>query len=475
MANAIITCDLGLGDSGKGTTVDFLTRVLKPDLIVRHNGGSQAAHNVVTPEGVWHCFASFGAGMLVPGTKTFLSSKMIISPDAFLNEGEALIAKGVTDVFERTYISHNSPVVTPWHTMVGQMLELERGDKRHGSCGMGIGQAVYDSDAGRGIIVGDLFGYEKLLKKLTQIFEAKKKIALGIHRRGFDGPNSTEMLQRFDYFMTERTVQNVFDRYRDFSSLMGSRVLLDQQFLAGKFETIIFEGAQGALLDREYGFAPYITKSKTTHHNANALLHQARSSVKTHKIGVVRTYGHRHGAGPFPTESKWLVSRLQDKLNKENEWQGKFRVGWLDLVALRYGAAINDGIDSLSVTCLDQLNGLKEIKICVGYKYLGQNKDVERYFETGRDLNGSLELTGIKRMFEGREVVAKILMDCKPNYITLPGWTVEKPIKSFGDLPNNAQTFLRFLESREGLGAPISIISLGPRSDQKILVRNPLD
>ena len=115
---------------------------VKGGLIVRHNGGHQAAHNVVTPEGVRHCFSSFGSGMLIPGTKTFLSSKMLISPDAFLNEGEILKSKGVTDVFERTFISDNCPIVTPWHTMVGQMLELERDEARHGSCGMGVGQAV---------------------------------------------------------------------------------------------------------------------------------------------------------------------------------------------------------------------------------------------------------------------------------------------------------------------------------------------
>ncbi|MBI3632889.1 MAG: adenylosuccinate synthetase [Candidatus Vogelbacteria bacterium] len=475
MTKAIIICDLGLGDGGKGTIVDFLTRKLHADLIVRHNGGPQAAHNVVNSGGIGHCFASFGSGMLVPGTKTLLSSKMLISPDAFLNEGEALKTHGVADIFERTFVGENCPIITPWHTMVGQLLELERGDRRHGSCGMGFGQAVYDNDAGKALLVRDLARPTKFIRaKLKNIFDAKRQIALGILRRGVTNPNFAKMQDRFNYFMNERIVDNVYDRYHYFNWKMGRNVVLDQQFLARDYNTIIFEGAQGALLDREYGFAPYITKSKTTYHNAKALLNQSRTGAQMHKLGIIRAYGHRHGAGPFPTESRWLGSRLCDELNKENVWQGKFRIGWLDIIMLRYGAQINDGVDSLCVTCLDQLSGLKEIKVCVSYKYLGSSKDVEKYFVTSRYFSGDLELTDIKRSFEGREEVARILMDCKPNYITLPGWTIDHQPKNFEDLPENAKTFLQFLESKVALGAPISIISFGPQSDQKIIVSDSL-
>ncbi len=463
MGKVFVVCDIGFGDGGKGTTVDVLTASFGIKDIVRH-GGPQAAHNVVNSDGLRHCFAQFGSGMLQNDIRTYLSEKMLVAPSALLNEYEMLKLKVSQDPLTRTFFSPKSIVVTPWHIMVGQILEIMRGNQRHGSCGMGVGQTIYDSEKGLYLTISEMLDRNILKNKLKNIFEIKKDEAL----RLIEDTHNKEAEDRFDYFLSQRSLEAVFEEYLLFAEKISGQTIYFSDFVSINSKGVIFEGSQGALLDRRFGFYPNITKSIVTHHNASLMFNSISSQDKIHKLGIMRAYGHRHGTGLFPTENAWLSRRIQDVYNPSNIWQGNFRIGWLDLTLLRYGIDVNDGIDSIVITCLDQLDGLISLKICDGYVYKGNiTPEIYRYFDTEPGPSGLIRINAIKKSMENREFVGKIIAQCQPIYKIMPGWSMAKNRK--GQLHKNLLKFLNFIESKDGLGVPISIISLGPRNIDKIL------
>jgi adenylosuccinate synthase len=265
------------------------------------------------------------------------------------------------------------------------------------------------------------------------------------------------MEEAYRHFLKRSDAPTLFRTYRQILWSTGATIESSQRSLLDSVmrgRKLIFEGAQGALLDRQRGFPPYVTKSDTTCRNALELMSESGLAHQPFKLGVLRTYGHRHGAGPFVTEDESLRPRFDDELNSQNPWQGRFRVGWMDLPALRYGIRLNGGVDGLAVTGLDRLSGLETIYVCSSYREpLGQ--ETAEFPADGRSLT---------------EWVTK----CQPQgWIELPGWQEDiSHIRRFADLPFTAQAYIRFLESAEGLGVPIEIASVGPRSDQKIFLRS---
>lgn len=355
MSTAVLVAGLGFGDEGKGTTVDYLCAKRNADLVVRYNGGAQAAHNVVLPDGRHHVFAQIGSGFF-QGADTFLSRFMLVEPVALLAEMDALRRMGF-DPARSLYIDKRAVIITGYHRAANRILERIRGDKgRHGSCGMGVGEARRDELDGLALRVEDLRRGPVSVELLHAIREKKLK---ELPDRWMDIASEEEAA-----IFSENTPAQWSGAY---GSCIPYESIVDENFLKERMmgRTIIFEGAQGVLLDEDYGFYPYNSWTNTTFANAETLLKENGFNGLIEKCGVLRTYMTRHGAGPFPTELPPVPYDGTQKVehNKTGPWQGNFRIGNLDLVALRYAVEVLGGVDYLALTHMDCVPE----KVCWGY------------------------------------------------------------------------------------------------------------
>jgi adenylosuccinate synthase len=363
---AILVIDLGFGDAGKGTIVDFLARRLNSRLVVRFNGGPQAGHNVVTDDGRHHTFAQFGAASFIPGTRTLLASPVLIEPYAIFNEAAHLESVGVRAPIGRLMIDRRCPVITPAHQAANRLREIARGSAAHGTCGMGVGETMADviDRPDEVICAGELGDGQVVRRKLMRLIERKQaELCDAIAGRG-DSPwarQAAETLLRPTWI--DAAVEN-------YAELSRHATLLDEAevgaTLRAETTPVLFEGAQGVLLDQSFGFHPHTTWSDTTFGGANAVLDECRFSGERHRIGVLRTYCTRHGAGPMVTEDASLAPLLPEPHNTAAGWQGMFRVGSFDAVMARYALSVVGGVDGLAITHLDRLSVLPP-RICVGY------------------------------------------------------------------------------------------------------------
>ncbi len=339
-------CVIGLcyGDEGKGGIVDYLTRQLNSKLTVRFSGGPQASHHVVLPDGRWHGFSQWGAGTFA-GAKTYLASNMMIEPYAMFNECAALKEKGIVDPWALLTIDPECRVITPWHWKLNRLRELLRGKKRHGSCGMGIGEARHDELTFQDPLLAiDLGRWDVLDRIRARLLQQ----AYVLH--GYNGLTYMDV----DNDTTER-VCAAHAMMRE--SMTISRVDVTKQ------ENVIFEGSQGMLLDESIGTAPHNTWSDLKPQQAMTL------QPDLHVVGVVPTIWSRHGAGPFPTEFKEPQPAFYNH-NHQNPWQGAVRYGGFDYDALNKMSA-TVSIDSIALTKLDiptsineaRINGIRPISI----------------------------------------------------------------------------------------------------------------
>ena len=476
---AVILCDLGYGDAGKGTMVDYLCRREHYEWNVRYTGGPQAAHYVVLPDDQWHLFAHFGSGTFTRGVKTLLAASTFIAPYNLLAEEELLKKKfGVGDALARLSIDSRAAVIMPWHKMLGRMREIARGVERHGSCGQGVGEAVADVDSELALAMRDLAGGKKLFRQLRRIAEMKCAIAMILIGEAEDRDTRWRLEQQFHHFRDAYPVDEVADFYRGFFRRMKTNVCEQEKIIAAALandDKLIFEGAQGALLDPVCGFPPYVTKTRVTGMYAEAMLAGAGELIGREKIGIVRAYAHRHGVGPLVTEDEALVGKIIDRHNVHNEWQGSFRFGWPDLVAMQYGLAVSGGVDCLAVTCLDQLSGLSQIKVCRGYVFHGDLRRLEELSECCDWQRRGEDEALISALIASPKTVprqmAELLFDCRPEYTEpLPGWDDDlRGVRSYGELPANARQFIEMIECE--LGVSVKVVSVGPTYHGK-LVRN---
>ncbi|HRI66328.1 MAG TPA: adenylosuccinate synthetase [Polyangium sp.] len=354
MSRAWVVVDLGFGDAGKGTITDFLVRETRARLVVRFNGGAQAGHNVVTEDGRSHTFAQFGAGTFVPDTWTYLAEDVVVHPSALLVEARHLEERSfVQQPLSRLAIAGNARIITPFHQAANRVRELARGDAQHGTCGVGVGETVRDSLEHRDdvILARDLRGRTRLFRQLERVRERlwaslRDEIAvLGDDHAELAVFSDSDLIVRWMEFVRPTCA-----------------CVVDADWLTCWFRDkpsdVVFEGAQGVLLDETYGFHPHTTWSDCTFRGADSILRHHGFSGDALHIGVMRTYMTRHGAGPFPTEDSELCEKLPEIHNASAGWQGNFRRGHADLVLARYAVRACGGLDALAITHLDRITAL---------------------------------------------------------------------------------------------------------------------
>ena len=381
---------LGFGDCGKGHFVDALTRRWKAHTVVRFSGGAQAGHNVVA-HGRHHTFSQFGSGTFVPGTRTVLLDPMVLHPTALLVEAEALARIGVHDALSRVMIDAQCRITTPYHQAAGRLRELLRGDAAHGTCGVGVGETVRHSLAHPEQVMryADLsHGSAAELDRLHTIRATLLAELLPLCDAMDDGPMAVEI----------RTLQN--------ESLavpwMNTTKALARQCVPASVEEIgaqlkrpgcvIFEGAQGVLLDEWRGFHPHTTWSSITTAAVEAAAARFDLASPIEHYGVLRTYLTRHGAGPLPTHDASLDAALPEPHNHSDGWQGRFRRGHPDAVLLRYALDAVGALSGLLISHLDVFQRGVALKWCGHYSH--SSSSVERLPIGSRgDLAHQLALT----------------------------------------------------------------------------------
>jgi adenylosuccinate synthase len=344
---------MSYGDEGKGSIVHSLVEHTGADLVIRYNGGAQCAHNVVLPDGTHHTFAQFGSGSFVPGVKTYLSRFVLINPVSMMVEAEALAKQGVTDIWERTYVDGQAIVITPFQRALNRLQEMARGKDRHGSTGMGVGMAWEHKTLypGSALVVEDLLYPSTTRDKLAFSQCLCKREA---ERLNLPAERSIDMIREFGCINSDTTIPWYLDKYSEWIDKMPLGDELPPS------DVIIFEGAQGMLLDQKWGFQPNTTWSDITFTNAETILRELGYNGPVHKMGVLRSYYTRHGAGYFPSEDDSLKLSIPPELhNTGEEYTGPFRVGNFDLPMALYAIHAIGGVDSLAINHLDVAAQLK--------------------------------------------------------------------------------------------------------------------
>lgn len=466
MKSADLIVGLGYGDEGKGTLTDWLCRGAAREgeddvgaLVVRYSGGAQAAHNVVEPgpgssgQGSWarhHCFQQFGAGTFA-GARTYLSRFMLVNPISLVREGAALRAAGVADPFSLLAVDDRALVTTPFHIAAGRIREMTRA--RHGSCGLGIGETRKDSlHGGPTLRVGTLRDSDQIEAFLRAQQEKKRDemrpLVEGVRGEGHEAGRANEvevaLAREWRTLDDPDVVSHVLARFADFTRQVR---FVDEAWWRRELERdqhLVFEGAQGVLLDETWGFHPHTTWTNVTFDNALALLAGYTGPVR--RIGVTRAYQTRHGAGPFVTEDAALRPLSAHDHNRPNEWQEGFRSGWLDLVTLRYALEVVGGVDELAVTNVDRLAVLDGPAAAVT-SYQGPADAIAVLGPTGAR-------PGVARRIEVRrpptvahqEALTRALCRCAPGDVVSG--------------PRDGRDFARFVA--ELAEVPLGIVSHGP-------------
>jgi adenylosuccinate synthase len=428
VSNSVVVIGTQWGDEGKGKVVDLLTDQAKA--VVRFQGGHNAGHTLVIngEKTVLHLIPS---GVLRENVKCLIGNGVVLSPDALLTEIEQLEAKGVP-ARERILISESCALILPYHIALDQARETARGGNAIGTTGRGIGPCYEDKVARRGLRVSDLMNEE--------LFAQRLRDALDVHNFSLEfyfKTNPVDYTEVFDKTMLQAEVLRPL--------VADIPAMLHEMRRQG--EKIMFEGAQGALLDIDHGTYPFVTSSTTTAGGAAAGSGVGPADLE-YILGIVKAYTTRVGGGPFPTELEDASGQHMGEKGQEfGATTGrKRRCGWLDMVALKRSFNINS-ITGLCITKLDVLDGLETLKIAVAYRFQGKEVDT-------------------------LPVGADYLEACEPVYIEMPGWkTSTFGAKSMTQLPAEAIDYLNKIEELSGV--PIDIISTGPERDETIVRRHP--
>ena len=428
MAKNIIVVGSQWGDEGKGKIVDLLTE--HADVVVRFQGGHNAGHTLVI-KGEKTVLRLIPSGILRDNIHCIIGNGVVLSLQALQEEIIPLEKKGLP-IKQRLSISNQCPLVMPYHVALDNAREKAKGASKIGTTGRGIGPAYEDKIARRGLRVCDLYHMARFQEKLTEILDYHNFVLKNyFHEKIFSSAQIIDELMPLADIIKPMVVDSVetLKKYAD----------------QGK--SILFEGAQGSLLDIDHGTYPFVTSSNTT--AGNAAVGSGFGLLNFQKVlGITKAYVTRVGSGPFPTE---LLDETGAYLAKRGNEFGSVtgrprRCGWFDAVALRRSAHINS-LTGLCINKLDVLDGIKTIKICTGYEYEGSLIDT----------------------------VLPCVEDyalCKPVYEEMPGWdSPTEGVKEWEDLPQAAKNYLTRLEQL--VGVPIDLISTGPDREETVLINNP--
>lgn len=428
MSKNVVIIGTHWGDEGKGKIVDLLTEQAAG--VVRCQGGHNAGHTLVLDgeKTVLHLIPS---GILRDTVQCYIGNGVVLSPQALFEEITQLEKKKV-NIRERLHISTACPLIFPYHIALDQAREKAKGKDAIGTTGRGIGPAYEDKVARRSIRLGDLFDEQRFSEKLTQVLDFHNFI-----------------LEK--YFKTATLDhQQVHDETLQFAELlkpMAKDIIPLLQEHKSRGENLLLEGAQGSLLDIDLGTYPFVTSSNT---NVGGMIAGSGLGPKDidYVLGITKAYTTRVGAGPFPTGlNDHIGEKIAERGHEFGATTGRARgCGWLDAVMLRRAIAVNS-MTGLCMTKLDVLDGLDKIRLCIAYQRNGQQ-------------------------LKTPPLDAESLADCEPVYKDFPGWTEPtEGIKKYEDLPENAKSYIKFIE--DFVGIPIDIISTGADRNETMIRVNP--
>ena len=428
MANVIVV-GTQWGDEGKGKLIDLLTEFAH--VVVRFQGGSNAGHTVVIGKNKF-IFHQLPSGILHENKRCIIGSGVVLNPETLVEEIEDVKGKGFFKSDDALFISEEVQIVMPYHKRIDLAREEKRGINKIGTTGRGIGPAYEDKMARRGIRLIDLVEEEVFRDKLERNLEEKNfYLTNHLQDKGF-------------------SFQEIYDPYRALGKriscyMANTSLIINKEIEEGK--DIMFEGAQGALLDVDHGTYPYVTSSNTI--AGSACVGSGVGPMKIDKVmGVTKAYTTRVGSGPFPTEiSDEVGNHLREKGGEYGATTGRpRRCGWFDAVVVKHSSRLN-GLTDLAITKLDVLRGLKKIKICTAYKFKGKRI---------QDFPASL----------------RAQEECTPVYEEVKGWDEDiSMVKDISDLPLNAQKYLQLVGQL--VGVEICMISLGDERGQTMMLKNP--
>ena len=412
------------GDEGKGKVTDFFAS--SADYVVRFQGGNNAGHTIVVGDEKL-ALSLTPSGVLYPECVPVIGSGCVVDLEFLKKELEMLNSKNVST--QKLAISPNAHLIMPYHRLLDELIEESLGENKIGTTKKGIGPCYSDKIQRSGIRVQDLIDDDVFVQKVNKNLEEKNQILTKIYGRDPIDPN--EIINEF------KSYKDIVTNHVKDTSLMISNAIKSNK-------NILFEGAQGTLLDIDHGTYPFVTSSNTS--SGNAAIGSGVGPLNLNKIvGVTKAYISRVGSGPFITEQE---NEIGDYLIEKGAEFGvvtgrRRRCGWLDLISLKYSVRVNT-LTELFITKLDVLSGLDEIKLCIGYK-------------------------------NGDEVIAdypyqqSILYNAQPVYETFKGWEEDiTSIKNFEELPENAKKYINAIE--DFIEIPITFISVGPERNQNIVI-----
>jgi adenylosuccinate synthase len=424
--SSVIVVGSQWGDEGKGKIVDFLSE--KADVVARYQGGHNAGHTVVIKDEkfILHLIPS---GILYKDKMCLIGNGVVVDPAALIDEINGLKERGVK-VGKNLLLSKNAHLIMPYHVAIDKESERVKGSKNIGTTGRGIGPAYCDKMARAGIRVADLLH--------PLVF--KEKLKTNLFHINFLLENLYKV-PRFD-------IEDIYNKYMGYAEKL-SEYIADTDIIINRVisekKNVLFEGAQGTLLDIDHGTYPYVTSSNPIAGGACTGLGVGPTKISK-VLGVVKAYTTRVGSGPFPTE---ITDALGDKIRERGGEYGATtgrprRCGWLDMVILRHSARIN-GLTGIAITKLDILDGIDVIKICTSYRYKGKT-----YEEFPKEIS--------------------IFEECEPVYEAVSGWNTSTiATKDFNRLPKTAKAYIRKIEKM--LGVKVQIISTGQRRDELIQLK----
>ncbi|TXC89389.1 adenylosuccinate synthase [Metabacillus litoralis] len=424
--SSVVVVGTQWGDEGKGKITDFLSE--NAEVIARYQGGNNAGHTIKF-DGETYKLHLIPSGIFYKDKISVIGNGMVVDPKALVKELAYLHERGVTT--DNLRISNRAHVILPYHLKLDEVEEERKGANKIGTTKKGIGPAYMDKAARVGIRISDLLEHDTFEEKLTRALQEKNRL-----------------LEKF-YEVEGFTVEEILEEYYEYGQqfkkyVIDTSVVLNNALDEGR--RVLFEGAQGVMLDIDQGTYPFVTSSNPVAGGVTIGSGVGPTKIN-HVVGVSKAYTTRVGDGPFPTE---LNNEIGDRIREVGREYGTTtgrprRVGWFDSVVVRHARRVS-GLTDLSLNSIDVLTGIKSLKICVAYKYKG---------ETINEYPASL----------------KVLAECEPVYEELPGWEEDiTSVRNLNELPENARHYIERISQLTGI--PLSIFSVGPDRSQTNVIRS---